>query len=144
MATISTIEDKAEAAWVAALEGSADITAAVVRFGQAGADAVYPCVVVDAGAVANPAEFQNIGVDVILVELQAQTYKDDDASGSVVLELIGAVRDVFRDDSILSTLSGISNFTVKGIEQEGDVVRVDTDALRVRSMTTKITAIATD
>jgi hypothetical protein len=144
MATVSTIEDKAEAAWVAALEGSADITADVVRFGQAGADAVYPCVVVDAGSVANPAEFQNIGVDVILVELQAQTYKDDDTTGSVVLELIGAVRDVFRDDSILSTLSGISNFTVKGIEQDGDVVRVDTDALRVRSLTAKITAIATD
>ena len=144
MATVSTIEDKAEAAWVAALEGSADITADVVRFGQAGDDAVSPCVVVDAGSVANPPEFQNIGVDVILVELQAQTYKDDDATGSVVLELIGAVRDVFRDDSILSTLSGISNFTVKGIEQDGDVVRVDTDALRVRSLTAKITAIATD
>ena len=144
MATVSTIEDKAEAAWVAALEGSADITADVVRFGQAGDDAVYPCVVVDAGSVANPPEFQNIGVDVILVELQAQTYKDDDATGSVVLELIGAVRDVFRDDSILSTLSGISNFTVKGIEQDGDVIRVDTDALRVRSLTAKITAIATD
>ena len=144
MATVSTIEDKAEAAWVAALEGSADITADVVRFGQAGDDAVYPCVVVDAGSVANPPEFQNIGVDVILVELQAQTYKDDDATGSVVLELIGAGRDVFRDDSILSTLSGISNFTVKGIEQDGDVVRVDTDALRVRSLTAKITAIATD
>jgi len=144
MATVSTIEDKAEAAWVAALEGSADITADVVRFGQAGDDAVYPCVVVDASAVANPGEFQNIGVDVILVELQAQTYKDDDATGSVVLELIGAVRDVFRDGSILSTLSGISNFTVKGIEQDGDVIRVDTDALRVRSLTAKITAIATD
>lgn len=144
MATISTIEDKAEAAWVAALEASADITADVVRFGQAAAAAVWPCVVVDAGSVENPAEFANIGVDVIRVELQAQTYKDDDPSAAVVLELIGAVRDVFRDDSILSTLSGISNFTVKGIEQDGDVVRLDTDALRVRSLTAKITAIATD
>ena len=144
MATVSTIEDKAEAAWVSALEASSDITADVVRFGQADAATVYPCVVVDAGSVMSPSEVQNIGVDVILVELSARTYKDDDADGAVVLDLIGAVRDVFRDESILATLSGIANFTVKGIEQEGDVVRVDTDALRVRSLTAKITAIATD
>ena len=144
MATISTIEDKAEAAWVAALSASSDISATVVRFGQSSSSAAFPCVVVDAANVLNPAEFQNIGVDVILVELQAITYKDDDPDAAVVLDLIGAVRDVFRDNSILATLSGVSNFTVLGIEQEGDVVRIDTDAHRIRSLTARITAIATD
>tara|TARA_R110002096_G_scaffold360482_1_gene553387 strand:- start:479 stop:928 length:450 start_codon:yes stop_codon:yes gene_type:complete len=149
MAIVSEVERNCETAWIAALQAHTDLTdiegMTVVRSGDADTDADYPVVVVQASSAFTPAEFQNIGVDRITVDISARTFKHDDPSRTTVDQAIGAVRDLFRDETIETNLSGqVVNFTVKGIEESEPAVLIDDPDVHIRTMTSLITAIATD
>ena len=149
MAIISQVERQAGNAWIAALGDHTDLTdiagLSIVRESDQGAAAGYPVVVVSGTSAWTPTEFQNIGVDISTVDLSVRTNKYDDPDRSVCDSAFGAVRDLFRDDSIAATLSGkVVNFQVKAIEEREPSVLIPDDVLHIRTMSATITAIATD
>jgi len=129
MAIQSNIEWKLEQAFVTTLQAYTDLTdisasLLVRRWMDESSAIVYPCVAVDGGGVSNEAFVNRIGLDKAFTTLQCCTQRDDDATGEQLAEVMGAVRDYLRADSLEDDLSAaVDGLHVYAVELTGDTYR---------------------
>ena len=126
MAIQSNTEWKTESAFLAIMAAWADLatitgndaTAITFRRWQdLSQEVTYPCVIVDAQSMGNE-PFGNItGYDQVEVEIECLTARWDDATGQLLSNIMGAVRDMLRDDDIYVDLTAaVNEFNVYGID----------------------------
>jgi len=145
MAITATIERKTEDAWIQSLQARDDLAGITIRrASDADVEVVYPCIIVNGGTTGISPLFQNTQVDAVLVDLVAMTYIPDDRDAAIVDGLIGAIRDLFISETILTELSGVNNYTARGVVQDGDTFSDDERNIRRRTITIKTIGVAQD
>lgn len=148
MAVKSNTEWKVEEAVIGALAANLDIVALDVPVQRAMVDAggvAYPLIAVQCSGAEHPLTYGGaVGIEEALVEIFAYTARRADPTTEKVTELLGAIRDTVRDDDFKTTLSSIVDFTAFGTNEEGFSRVIDTDNVRVRSMSVRILCNVSD
>ncbi len=145
MAVAADIEWKLEAAFIPVLGDAPDLAGTTIVRWQQDADITYPSIAVGCSGAVDEEGWAASDYNMAFVDLFIYTYVQDDPTGSIIKDLLGAVRDTVYGPTFVANLTGaVAGLTVYGILIEEPTVISDDARTRERTLTVTVHARARD